>query len=172
MKRRVSTHNWLLLAASALLLIVRPQGCVAQLSLDEADFLGFRPGWHTDSLPATKSQGKYQKLDRAVPLVNDSLTYEGIPLKSVVLFFHKGKLHSIDIRLTGANAHTMLSLVEALYGEGERKDNFGYQREWRTAKNVLYYEENMISHDGLFSFISIKVMDNYSKWLEYYTAPK
>lgn len=162
-------HHHLL--ATLLLLCLQAQALWSQQSIDDIDLMGYHPGWHADSLPGTKSQGKYQKLDRAFPLESSRMNYQGIALKSVVLFFHKNKLHSIDIKLEGANGPKMLALIESIYGPGTWDDNVGVLRRWPGEKVVLFYEENMMTHEVLFSAVSIKVNEAYRQWLDWLTAP-
>lgn len=145
------------------LLFALPFLAHSQNEMLDADngILGFQLGAHRDSVPIhLEKRGKVQKLNKYEPYA-DSLDYNGIPLHSVYCYYWDAHLHSIEIKTKGENTTTMLALLEALYGEGKEQANFSSQLYWQGEKCRLFFEQNLVTKDGLWTWVSDKVHKEY-----------
>lgn len=147
----------------ALLLLLSGLSLQAQnAQLDEDNgVLGFHLGAHRDSVPMHLDMaGKYQHLNRFHPHA-DSLDYNGIPVSNVTLYYWDNHLHSIDLKTKGEGTSQMLSLIEALYGEGTDVANFDAQKYWQGEKATLVLDQNIVTKDATWSWMCEDVQKKY-----------
>lgn len=127
---------------------------------------GFELGAHTDSLDfhALQKMGKFQKLLR-YDLAGDNIAMDGIPLKYFKLFIWDNHLHSIDIKAMGADGDALHLWIQSVFGEGKKLDNMGYRYEWVLPEIRILWDQNLVTKDGMASFIANKVHRSYYKYM-------
>ncbi|MCS6895554.1 MAG: hypothetical protein NZZ60_05325 [Bacteroidia bacterium] len=77
---------------------------------------------------------------------SDSL-WEGIRLAEVKYAFYKGKLHTIQLRIEGAEASAAaLVLLETYFGKG-KQDGYAPRYRWIGQKAVLLYDQNILTRN-------------------------
>ena len=128
-------------------------------------FMKFKLDSARAAQPYLKSIGKQYKLERFRPYYDDSLFFQGIQLEKVILFFHKGECHSIDIKAYGTNGDRLYAYFKRRYGDGEAANPQESNVAWY-AKNVnMFYEKNFVSGMCKFSFYSKRVHQKYRSYL-------
>lgn len=73
--------------------------------------------------------------------------WEGIPLAEVKYAFYKEKLHTIQLRIEGADASAaMLILLETYFGKG-KQDGYAPRYRWVGQRAVLTYDQNILTRN-------------------------
>ncbi|MCS7152791.1 MAG: hypothetical protein N2253_01495 [Bacteroidia bacterium] len=73
--------------------------------------------------------------------------WEGIPLAEVKYAFYKGKLHTIQVRVEGAEAsRAMLILLETYFGQG-KQEGYAPRYRWTGQKATLLYDQNILTRN-------------------------
>ncbi|MEM7036748.1 MAG: hypothetical protein AAF570_07205 [Bacteroidota bacterium] len=152
-------------AALLLLLALAPGHANAQSALAEDNgFMGYMLGQPSDSMDGIVRRGKSQRLIWFAP-EEKNLTFEGMPLKSVRLYFWKGKLHSIEIKTSGTNSDRFKEWLENRYGKGAKEDAMGFRFSWEAPRIRVLFEQNIISHDALTTYIDDEVHEAYYRFM-------
>ena len=112
-----------------------------------------------------KSIGKQWKLERYRPYDDDSLFFQGIELDKLILFYHKGECHSIDIKAYGTNGDRLYAYFKRRYGDGEAKNPQESNVIWQGKYVILFFERNFVSGVCKFSFFSKTVHQKYRSYL-------
>ncbi|MEM0998550.1 MAG: hypothetical protein AAGN35_15940 [Bacteroidota bacterium] len=135
-------------------------------SLLDADngFLHFQLGQPADSIEDIRRNGKSQRLMRYIP-VNPIVAVEDIPLKSIKLFFWEGKLHSIEVKTSGTDSDRFRDWMANRYGGGKKEDAMGFRYSWEGSRIRVLFEQNLISHDALTTFVDDAVHDRYYRYM-------
>ena len=134
-------------------------------SLDKDNgILGYQLGFPADSIPDIRRDGKSQRLMRYRPIEMHQGLKE-IPFKSVRLFFWEGKLHSIEIKTTGPNSDAFRDWLSDRYGEGYKEDAMGFRFSWEGARIRVLFEQNIISHDALTTYVDDEVHERYYRYM-------
>lgn len=125
----------------------------------------YKLGASPDSMPKLVSNGRYQKMKRYRP-ANDSIVFEGIEIKTIQFFFFKGECHSFIVRTpNGETTDALLAYFQKRYGEGEKQDGMGTQFLWRGENCQVFYERNIVTNNGQFSFTSILIHRKYENFM-------
>lgn len=127
-------------------------------------FRGFTLGTHVDSIPDIMKRGKTQKLSRYEPKDGPG-EFQGDPLKSLRLFFHRKRLHSIEIKIVGEHANKVLAWMEAMYGEGKKDDAMGYKFIWEGSDYRIFWEQNLVTKDAMMTYLDDRLHDKYLKYM-------
>lgn len=134
-------------------------------SLDQDNgILGYRLGYPPDSMLDIRRDGKSQRLMRYRPVEFEQSLGE-IPLKSVRLFFWEDKLHSIEVKTSGTNSDALRDWLANRYGEGSKEDAMGFRFSWEGAQIRVFFEQNIISHDALTTFVDDEVHERYYRYM-------
>ena len=155
-----------LVALLLVLLAGLHQPAKAQQALDaDNGFMGIQLGAERDSALTTKVRlrGKFQKLIRW-DVLSEHLSYEGIELYQVRLFFWDSKLHSIEVKAQGAQGDALRNWVLDRYGEGDKKDAMGFNYQWDAKNLQLFFDQNLITKDLKLTFRDREVHKLYYKF--------
>lgn len=135
-------------------------------SLDEDNgIMGFSLQAHVDSCEGIRKVGKHQQLMRYKPAM-EPLQAEGVDLKYCYLYFWKNRLHSIELKTKGGdNTKLLLDKIVDWYGGGEQHNMFGTNRTWTGKYIRLFFEQNLISQDGTFTYMDDEVHNDYYKFM-------
>lgn len=138
---------------------------VAQSQLDtDHGILGYRLGDHQDSIKTLLKDGKSERLVRMRP-IDDSLRIEGILTQKVRLFFWERTLHSIDVKVQGAEADKLLVWLKARYGEGEKLDAMGFRFRWQGKSTLMEWDQNLVTRDATLTLRDEAVHRKYYKYM-------
>jgi hypothetical protein len=137
---------------------------VAQLDADNG-FMGIPLGKPDSTVRYLIPSGRSQKLNKS-RLPNDKLTYQGIPLVSVMVYSFRDRIHSIDVKTTGPSTEMLLKRFKERYGAGGTEQVRDFTLSWRGEKVYLSYEKSYMSEEGKFSFVSFEVHKDYLKYME------
>ena len=139
----------------------------AQSTLDtDNGILGLRLGYPPDSMDGIRRSGKSQRMIRWVPEA-DLVELDGIPLKSVKLYFWEDKLHSIEIKTSTTDSDRFRTWLETRYGGGDKEDAMGFRFSWEGARIRILFEQNIISHDAITTFVDDEVHDSYYRYMHH-----
>ncbi|MCS7296891.1 MAG: hypothetical protein RMK19_06865 [Bacteroidia bacterium] len=73
--------------------------------------------------------------------------WEGIPLAEVKYAFYNDKLHTIQIKVKGADASAaMLVLLQTLFGQG-KQEGYAPRYRWIGERATLLYDQNILTKD-------------------------
>jgi hypothetical protein len=140
---------------------------LAQSSVDEDNgILGFRLGYPPDSMDGIQRDGKSQRLIRWIPEA-DQVEVDGIPIKSVKLYFWEGKLHSVEVKTATTDSDLFKVWLENRYGPGEKEDAMGFRFSWAGEKSRVLFEQNIITHDAMTTFLCEKVHESYYRYMHH-----
>jgi len=127
---------------------------------EDFGFMYWKLGAHIDSVKNVTKDGRTQKLHRYKP-TSGKVSFEEIPLKSVYIYFWRGRVHSIEVKTRAAETKPFLDKMKERYGEGEALDNLGGKIVWEGVLTRLIFEQNLISRDAVFTFLCEEVHEKY-----------